>query len=787
MPLAFVNSRRRMLLCGHLGDMFEPEKELPIPEGAATMVRYDSRICAADGEQYKLIFLDNGSMIPLFPYDRSLQNPVVAVFGEGEFVLVTATPQGLGLGVFISQNGEPVRGTLEWTAIPKSLAFHFPYVAALLNNNTIEIHNVMTQQRVQSLTLPPNVDSRFLAEATFNLDVNTTGGSSTSSGGTIRILIGCKNCVLALTMTPLASQVDQLLEQRDVERALELAEHMMLAQPDESALRKKTQMEHLYRRAALLHFQDTLFDEALGLLKKGATDPAFLTSWFPDIADHTEGLDVDMSEKHPEYPATSDAIVNAYLSKEYADADPETLTSFGEALFGNAQSMLGEYLRYARTIYPVDDPRQEHIDMTLLKLYIKTDPARLASFLSSPTRCRMADAEALLEAQKRYYDLSLLHKTRGMNENVLDMWHRLAVGEIEDPAFPGLETVCEYVKALEHRDIVMSAVEWVLRLDRGLAIGILVHHMDKTMSMGDIEAYLKEREPEAYVEFVERLVFGREEQDPNLHTTLALLYLTTLQSLATPSSLTSLDTAYLSLPTRPTYRSFLLSRPSDRLCVERAKLLNFLDTSAHIDYGVVAERVEAVEGLKAERAVVMTKQGGDKDAEAVVKLWLEVGDDVSAEACAVAQPVPETRGRLLRVLLEHCMRDEGGDPQQHMKAIGLLNRHATHFDLLSILPALPTTWSLRLLAPHFIASALRSSVHAHRTSVITKNVAKGMHLKTHAVLLDERQARVAVHLPEGGVRCCVCEKGVTDPTVFARWEDGRVTHVHCVGRGESTR
>ncbi|KAL0569017.1 hypothetical protein V5O48_012952 [Marasmius crinis-equi] len=79
--------------------------------------------------------------------------PFITVTGPGEFLLISWTG-ATALGIFINGNGEPVRGTLEWPAHPKSVCFDFPYITTLLPNNTIEIHNAETQAIVQVVSAP---------------------------------------------------------------------------------------------------------------------------------------------------------------------------------------------------------------------------------------------------------------------------------------------------------------------------------------------------------------------------------------------------------------------------------------------------------------------------------------------------------------------------------------------------------------------------------------------------------------------------------------------------------
>ena len=96
--------------------------------------------------------------------------PSITVIGPNEFLILSWTGTST-LGVFISADGDPVRGTLQWPSHPRSicqfrvvrfraysltclLGLDYPYVVSLLPNNTIEIHSVETQDIVQVIGAP---------------------------------------------------------------------------------------------------------------------------------------------------------------------------------------------------------------------------------------------------------------------------------------------------------------------------------------------------------------------------------------------------------------------------------------------------------------------------------------------------------------------------------------------------------------------------------------------------------------------------------------------------------
>jgi len=97
--------------------------------------------------------------------------PSITVIGPNEFLILSWTGAST-LGLFITGDGDPVRGTLEWPSHPESICtcfnlflccfifptvisgLDYPYITSLLPNNTIEIHSVETQAIVQVVGAP---------------------------------------------------------------------------------------------------------------------------------------------------------------------------------------------------------------------------------------------------------------------------------------------------------------------------------------------------------------------------------------------------------------------------------------------------------------------------------------------------------------------------------------------------------------------------------------------------------------------------------------------------------
>ena len=86
-------------------------------------------MCAANKELYSMVDLQGPSALPLLPLEQGgvdpsspgkTKKPLVAVVSGDEFLMLSNLGPSV-MGVFITGNGDPVRGTLEWGTYPVSI------------------------------------------------------------------------------------------------------------------------------------------------------------------------------------------------------------------------------------------------------------------------------------------------------------------------------------------------------------------------------------------------------------------------------------------------------------------------------------------------------------------------------------------------------------------------------------------------------------------------------------------------------------------------------------------
>jgi len=161
LPVDFCVVKRTGIALYSLRESLSWIKDIPLQGGAFLARRTGMCLCIADRERYSLVNLDAVtatqilpiSQVPSEPGTRP-HRPMILVVSEGEFLILSWTGAGT-MGVFINLNGDPVRGTLQWPSHPLSTCLEYPYVTALLPDQTIQVHHVESQEIAQVVPAPP--------------------------------------------------------------------------------------------------------------------------------------------------------------------------------------------------------------------------------------------------------------------------------------------------------------------------------------------------------------------------------------------------------------------------------------------------------------------------------------------------------------------------------------------------------------------------------------------------------------------------------------------------------
>ncbi|KAJ7598856.1 hypothetical protein C8J56DRAFT_915191 [Mycena floridula] len=167
-PVDFCVIKRNSLVLFSLRERLtyaKNQKEIPLPQGGTVACRVGRILCLADPTHYNIVDLESAVMFPIIPISQAEAQepgspkikPSITLVAEKEFLILSWTGTST-IGIFISTEGDPTRGTLEWPTHPLSVCFDYPYVTSLLPNHTIEIHSIETQAIIQVVPTPDSTE-----------------------------------------------------------------------------------------------------------------------------------------------------------------------------------------------------------------------------------------------------------------------------------------------------------------------------------------------------------------------------------------------------------------------------------------------------------------------------------------------------------------------------------------------------------------------------------------------------------------------------------------------------
>ncbi|KAI5477112.1 TGF beta receptor associated protein [Pseudohyphozyma bogoriensis] len=672
--------RRSVHLLKVTNDGVTQLKELALRSGALISVFRKRHVCIADAENYSIIDFDAEMALPLLPISQApneddqppstsatsstppppgfdpRQRPAVACVGKNEFLIASHTGSTT-LGVFVTESGDPCRGTLEWGSNLRSLVVDMPYAAALLFNDTIEIHSVNTQEIVQVIQLPKSSPSspfalqpRSLIRSWEGLELGAaTGGTKTdvislpllpstdgprtptrrreaSDASSVSkakgkgkataartILVG-KNSVHALTPLTLVVQADALMEKGRFEEALSLADQLGDAEAEGEL---DPDLAYVYLRAAFHSMDEVLFQDAFKLFLRSRCDPRLVVRMFPDLRDPLlrpgeeitvpKGVSAEVVEGK-----TVDSFILSNLNRNYSphikpnveNASPtmELRAMLGTTARDCAMAYLSQWRQARRgeaeaaTTTGAGDSRKVDmvVDTTLVRLLAEEGKStEIVDILEGPNDCVLQQVEPHLIDSGMYQILASIYLKRGEVAKTLEIWTKIVDGEYIDANFTG----------------GLDAIFDLLWKTKEKFLLFLDPKQTLTFETRDLVEKIRSIDADAADTFLESTVLQRRDTDSGLHADLVKRYIGRLGELladpATKVHLRDQETAYAeavaSAPTAPpTFLSFIAERyspNSSQITFDRVRLktILFLGKSKNYDVAGTKKDLEEME------------------------------------------------------------------------------------------------------------------------------------------------------------------------------------------------
>ncbi|KAI7820713.1 hypothetical protein BX661DRAFT_207736 [Kickxella alabastrina] len=689
-------ARARSVQVYRLGtDAMRLEQEFAVASSVGSLSHYGNFVCLADTETYKIIDLRKlrrgapaDAELILLPTQQPQTDaatgrvarpprPRTLVAGPNEFMILAASgadASSATLGVIVTALGEARRGTLQFSAYPKSIAYDDPFVIAVFASGRVEVHDTRRpdQTLVQTLSF---TDDACDARRPRRL------------------------CVAAAAHVA----VDAPL--------LECVDEAVLA-IDEAAQPGAVETQFCVQLAAMVCLKRMLLDDALQYFRRGMMDPRALLHLFPAFVRYLGSLLVPFAR----IPLAADVralfcdigdigtLVRAGAKQLLADSnDDAQIAALADALAANALEVLERYLEFCRAQMQgqpaegegaADDGVQRFapdavpvIDTALVRLYaINSRHEKLCALIQDPASSLVGDlaADYFASTQQHYYR-SLVYKAQGDTRRVLDIWHRLLLCELSDPLFGGLAEYLHYVELTDSQPTMAAEFRWSVAVDVEVSapLQILRHLSDAFVSRIDADAAFAAIEPhgdEPLRAFIERLVAANHSRATHYMTYLVCVYVRQIRDYYLPDTPEAgirsleLDSGFRRAQAddlRLTIRSHLARvGATDDGARMRSNLLNVLTARpARYNPALVLECVEkeAPLLLHTERAVLLTALG--KQQEAVNALVDDAGDYAEAELLLLMPLAQPSLARVFPQAASNSQSPNGASPENNSVSI----------------------------------------------------------------------------------------------------------------------
>ncbi|XP_058847250.1 vam6/Vps39-like protein isoform X1 [Acipenser ruthenus] len=724
-------------------EFHELQGDFAAPDVPKSMAWCENSICVGFKRDYYLIRMDGrGSIKELFPTGKQLE-PLVAPLADGK----VAVGQD-DLTVVLNEEGVCTQKcALNWTDIPIAMEHQPPYIIAVLPRY-VEIRTFEPRLLVQSVELQR---PRFISSAGPNI-----------------VYVASNHFVWRLVPVSIATQIRQLLQDKQFELALQLAK-----MKDDSDGDKRQQIHHIQNLYAFNLFCQKRFDDSMQVFSKLGTDPTHVIGLYPDLlpSDYRKQLhypnplpSLSGAELEKANLALIDYLTQkrSHLVKKLNDADPSPTSPLMEGI-------------------PIIKSRKkllQIIDTTLLKCYLHTNVALVAPLLRlENNHCHIEESEYVLKKAHKYSELIILYDKKGLHEKGLQVL--LDQSTKANSPLKGHERTVQYLQRLgvENLGIIFEFAPWVLKICPEDGLKIFTEDLTEveTLPRKEVLSFLKEGFKELAIPYLEHIILVWDEVGSEFHNCLIQLYLERVQVLM---------------------KEYLNSLPEDESPVAagneegelgefRNKLLNFLEISSNYEPDRLISDFP-FDGLLEERAVLLGRMGKHEQA---LFIYVHILQNIrmAEEYChkhydRLTDGNKDVYLSLLRMYLSppdvHCLgpiKMELSEPQANLQAaLQVLELHHSKLNTTKAINLLPANTQIREIRV-FLESILEENAKKKRFNQVLKSLLQAEFLRVQEERIFHQQVKCIVTEEK---TCRVCKKKIGN-SAFARYPNGVVVHYFC--------
>ncbi|PVV03608.1 hypothetical protein BB560_001906 [Smittium megazygosporum] len=499
--------------------------------------------------------------------------PKVLAIGPQEFFfLVSSTQDVSSLGVIVSETGEARRGTLQFTEVPKSIAYKDPYLYALFSDGRVEIHDTygVNETLLKTIYIPklqkprrlqfinsyyinsfePSVFSPKSAIISGSSDIpkenadflvahNKNKTNKPNSNlldnliiENITVLFG--NSLEGIIKPSFFIEIDNLLNQKRVEEAIDMMEKTKdyYSKPDYSS----NEARYLYQKAALIFLEGLLFDDALRYFLRGNVDPLLVLS----LSKKTKQL-LGSLLKPSDISSPSEILSIASDLQDIESIIYKSVPQLSTGLPEQSQNVLNTYLQSSNTFLmrflekikstKITGNTLTCIYTTLTVLYCEEDRLDKLEVVLKENKAyiNIDIVISYLTSIKKFYYSSIVYKHFGFHDNCLDIYEDFISGKVKDDSFPGENDYIGYLENLKDEQTTIKRFYNLLKIDVSLAVDVFMLISPGAVAGLNIDSLIEKvkscNDDKILSKFIKHLTTVHHSKSPLYMTLLAQIYI----------------------------------------------------------------------------------------------------------------------------------------------------------------------------------------------------------------------------------------------------------------------
>lgn len=693
----------------------------------------------------------------------------------------------------LDQNGDPhLRYSITWSDIPSDIAEDYPYLIALLPSSIVEVRTIEPHLFIQRLEF----------------------AQLTSKLGKIKILKNCPgrkglmiatstNDVFAIVAIPLEQQKAQMMAEKHFELALRLANMESTLDPQD-AERREIELKYAHDL-----FRKGSYKKALELFFNLDISPLIVIDLFPDLSDKNFIHEAPNNESSIQTNGTTHeseeriAALIEYLiqirRKVYSSTRPSAAPANNIAnptyhrpsvdIQADDDFTLFSHMKSSRAI----EKLKQEVDTTLLKCYLKTTDALVASLLRLPdNHCKLQVTEKALEKYKKYNELIILYQSRGLHRRALE----LLKNHFQDSPLSGYEKTVQYLQNLgqDQLEIICEYAKWVIQNNPELGLKIFTADLPEAEQLDRnlVLEFLHHNAPEMEIPYLEHIIHFWHDQDSGFHATLCLRY----RQRVAPLLAKYLESIGNCVPAPA-------GQEPGELGELRRKLLDFLEISDNYSINHLPDLLQN-EGLYEERAIVLGKIGQHEEALGIFVYVLNNSKRAEEYCMSVYKKKLPNSQDIFLLLLKTYIHGPNNLTSNELrrkmsissasqlsnersvdnaipfasKIVGLLHDHGDKIDPLKAITELPNEFNLVSIRDYLDITFKCKLQEAHERDMFSQLVmAKFYHAQRKWIDL-QRANKIVI---DETTICQVCNKKMGNSS-FVRFPNLDLVHYRCKDR-----